>query len=451
MGFVFGVTGEATAVIAAAAAVLAFGISWMIAVKVARRSERSRAYDTSLRLGLEQPEDGVGDNIEWLMMAIDRSVREMRAESVEATAENSRLQEAMDSLPEAVLVFDNGASIVGRNTAAEVFIEARHSDALISAAVTELVADALVGRSSSRTIELFGPPRRTVVITTNPLKSGSGTGAVAIIEDITERRRLEAVRTDFVANISHELKTPVGAISLLAETLLAEDDPAVADRLANRILSEAIRVGHTIQDLLELSQIEIDEPAEFNIVDIGDLAAEAADRIRPAAEQASITINLTGNITGSASALSVRGDRRQLLSAISNLLDNALKYSDKGSAIDVFTTVESSEVLIAIVDRGIGIPARDIERVFERFYRVDQARSRQTGGTGLGLAIVRHVAVNHRGTVDVESRLGEGSRFTLRLPAFESIDPGDFGPSVFDPEVFDSNQSSNLEPGRLFS
>ncbi|CAM8646678.1 BaeS Signal transduction histidine kinase [Acidimicrobiia bacterium] len=447
MGFVFGVTGGATAVIAAAAAVLAFGVSWMVAVKVVRRSERSRVYDTSLRLGLEQPEDGVGDNIEWLMMAIDRSVREMRAESVEAGAENSRLQEAMDSLPEAVLVFDNGASIVGRNTAAEVFIEARHSDALISAAVTELVADALVGRSSSRTIELFGPPRRTVVITTNPLKSGSGTGAVAIIEDITERRRLEAVRTDFVANISHELKTPVGAISLLAETLLAEDDPAVADRLANRILSEAIRVGHTIQDLLELSQIEIDEPAEFNIVDIGDLAAEAADRIRPAAEQASITINLTG----SASALSVRGDRRQLLSAISNLLDNALKYSDKGSAIDVFTTVESSEVLIAIVDRGIGIPARDIERVFERFYRVDQARSRQTGGTGLGLAIVRHVAVNHRGTVDVESRLGEGSRFTLRLPALESIDPDDFGPSVFDPEIFDSNQSSNLEPGRLFS
>jgi two-component system sensor histidine kinase SenX3 len=283
------------------------------------------------------------------------------------------------------------------------------------------------------------------VITTNPLESGSGTGAVAIIEDITERRRLEAVRTDFVANISHELKTPVGAISLLAETLLAEDDPAVADRLANRILSEAIRVGHTIQDLLELSQIEIDEPVEFDIVDIGDLAAEAADRIRPAAEQASITIN----VTGSASDLSVRGDRRQLLSAISNLLDNALKYSDQDSTVDVFTTAESSEVLIAIVDHVIGIPARDIERVFERFYRVDQARSRQTGGTGLGLAIVRHVAVNHQGTVDVESRLGEGSRFTLRLPAFESIEPGAVDPDVFDPDVFDSNQSNNLEPGRL--
>jgi two-component system sensor histidine kinase SenX3 len=445
MEFVLGVTGGATAMIAAAAAVLAFGVSWTIALNAAHRREHSRAYDMSLRLGLEQPEDGVGDNIEWLMMAIDRSVRSMRAESVEAAAENSRLQEALDSLPEAVLVFDNGAGIVGRNTAAEAFVDARHSDALISAAVAELVADALVGESSSRTIELFGPPRRTVVITTNPLESGSGTGAVAIIEDITERRRLEAVRTDFVANISHELKTPVGAISLLAETLLAEDDPAVADRLANRILSEAIRVGHTIQDLLELSQIEIDEPVEFDIVDIGDLAAEAADRIRPAAEQASITIN----VTGSASDLSVRGDRRQLLSAISNLLDNALKYSDQDSTVDVFTTAESSEVLIAIVDHGIGIPARDIERVFERFYRVDQARSRQTGGTGLGLAIVRHVAVNHQGTVDVESRLGEGSRFTLRLPAFESIEPGAVDPDVFDPDVFDSNQSNNLEPGRL--
>jgi two-component system sensor histidine kinase SenX3 len=226
----------------------------------------------------------------------------------------------------------------------------------------------------------------------------------------------------------------------LAETLLAEDDPTVADRLANRILSEAIRVGHTIEDLLELSQIEVDEPGEFGIVDIGDLTAEAADRIRPAAEQAGITIQ----IAGSSTALSVRGDRRQLLSAISNLLDNAVKYSDQGSTVDVFPTAAGSEVLVAIVDRGIGIPVRDIERVFERFYRVDQARSRQTGGTGLGLAIVRHVVVNHRGTVDVESRLGEGSRFTLRLPALESINP-----DAFDSGVFDPDQSSNLQPERL--
>ena len=445
MPFVLGMTDGATALIAAAAAVLASGVSWTVALKIARRRKRSRIYDTSLRLGLEQPEDGGGDDIDLLMMAIERSVRAMRIESLEAAAVNSRLQEAMDSLPQAVLVFDDGASVVGHNTAAEAFIAARHSDALIGAAVTELVAEALAGQSSARTLELFGPPRRTVVITTNPLESGSGPGAVAIIEDITERRRLEAVRTDFVANISHELKTPVGAISLLAETLLAEDDPAVADRLANRILSEAIRVGHTIEDLLELSQIEIDEPAEFGIVDIGDLAAEAADRIRPAAEQAGITIQ----VAGSSAALSVRGDRRQLLSAISNLLDNAVKYSDQGSTVDVFATAENSEVLVAIVDRGIGIPVRDIERVFERFYRVDQARSRQTGGTGLGLAIVRHVAVNHRGTVDIESRLGEGSRFTLRFPALEPIVPDAFEPGVFEPGVLDPDQSSDLQPERL--
>jgi two-component system sensor histidine kinase SenX3 len=440
MSFVLGVADGPAALIVVAAVVLASGVSWMAALGIARRRQRFRIYDTSLRLGLEQPEDGGGDSIELLMMVIERSVRAMRTECVEAAAENSRLQEALDSLPQAVLVFDDGAAIVSHNTAAEAFIAARHSDALIGAAVSELVDDALLGQSSSRTLDLFGPPRRTVVVMTNPLESGSGPGAVAIIEDITERRRLEAVRTDFVANISHELKTPVGAISLLAETLLAEDDPAVADRLANRILSEAIRVGHTIEDLLELSQIEVDEPAEFGIVDIGDLIVEAADRIRPAAEQAGITIQ----VAGSSTALSVRGDRRQLLSAISNLLDNAVKYSDQGSTVDVFPTAAGSEVLVAIVDRGIGIPVRDIERVFERFYRVDQARSRQTGGTGLGLAIVRHVVVNHRGTVDVESRLGEGSRFTLRLPALEPINP-----ETFDSGVFDPDQSSNLQPERL--
>ena len=235
---------------------------------------------------------------------------------------------------------------------------------------------------------------------------------LVVIDDVTDRRRLEAVRRDFVANISHELKTPVGALALLAETLLAEDDPAVAQRLAERMLAEAFRVGRTIDDLLELSRIEADEEARRDDVPVHLVIAEAVDRVRPAAEQQGITIE----VEEPPQRLAVAGDRRQLVSATYNLLENAVKYSDQGSSVQVRARTDGRWVDIEVEDHGIGIPRRDLERVFERFYRVDRARSRETGGTGLGLAIVRHVASNHAGEVRVESAEGEGSTFTLRLP-----------------------------------
>jgi two-component system sensor histidine kinase SenX3 len=200
---------------------------------------------------------------------------------------------------------------------------------------------------------------------------------------------------------------------LLAETFLNEDDPDITQRLAERIVQESFRVGRTIEDLLELSRIESGELPRREPVPVHLVVAEAIERIRPAAEQAGIDLV----IREPARLLAVIGDRRQLVSAIYNLLDNAVKYSDEGSSVDVFARTDGSEVSISVRDHGIGIPARDLERVFERFYRVDQARSRQTGGTGLGLAIVRHVVQNHDGSVRVESRPGEGSTFTLCLPA----------------------------------
>ncbi len=261
-------------------------------------------------------------------------------------------------------------------------------------------------------LDLFGPPRRSLVISATPLPSASGLGALAVIEDVTERRRLEAVRRDFVANISHELKTPVGALALLAETLLNEDDAAITQRLAERIVTESFRVGRTIEDLLELSRIESGELPRREPVPVNLVVAEAIERIRPAAEQAGIDLV----VREPNRRFAVFGDRRQLVSAIYNLLDNAVKYSDAGSAVEVFAATDGREIDISVRDHGIGIPGRDLERVFERFYRVDQARSRQTGGTGLGLAIVRHVTQNHDGSVRVESRPGEGSTFTLCLP-----------------------------------
>lgn len=323
-----------------------------------------------------------------------------------------RLEQALDAMPQGVVVTDSAGAVVFRNDVAEAFSDARHSDALVEAAIGELVTGALQGRDGSRELDLFGPPRRSVVITATALRSDEAAGALAVIEDVTERRRLEAVRRDFVANISHELKTPVGALALLAETLLDEHDTAITQRLAERIVAESFRVGRTIDDLLELSRIESGELPRREAVAVDLVVAEAIERIRPAAEQAGMDLA----VREPDRRLAVFGDRRQVVSAIYNLLDNAVKYSDPGSAIDVFATTDGHEVEIVVRDHGIGIPTLDLERVFERFYRVDQARSRQTGGTGLGLAIVRHVMQNHDGSVDVESRPGEGSTFTLHLP-----------------------------------
>jgi two-component system sensor histidine kinase SenX3 len=277
-----------------------------------------------------------------------------------------------------------------------------------------MATDALRGRAGERELELFGPPRRVLSVRAAPLESElRPSGVLVVVEDTSERRRLESVRRDFVANISHELKTPVGALALLAETLLDEDDPVVTKRLAERLASEAFRVGNTIDDLLELSRLEIDPGLATDRVTVAQFVREAADRVRPAAEQRAIDIE----VHEPSARLAVVGDRRQLVSAVTNLLDNAVKYSEAGSTVEVRARTDGRWVDVTVHDSGIGIPRRDLERIFERFYRVDRARSRDTGGTGLGLAIVRHVASNHRGEVRVESREGVGSTFTLRLPA----------------------------------
>ncbi|MGZ4683120.1 MAG: sensor histidine kinase [Acidimicrobiales bacterium] len=344
--------------------------------------------------------------------AAEAAQAEMAAERAQADETRLRLSQALDAIPQGVLIADAEGQVVVRNRVADSFADARHSDALVEAAIDEMLAEALEGHEGVRPIDLFGPPRRTLVITATPLPDG----ALVVVDDISERRRLEATRRDFVANISHELKTPVGAMGLLAETLLAEDDRQVASRLAERIVNEAFRLDRTIEDLLVLSRIEGEEIAAHEPVAPRLLVEEAVERIRPAAEQAGIEV-VVGDVDP---GLAILGDRRQLVSALYNLLDNAVKYSDDGDEVQVRAVPVGSSVALEVEDHGIGIPKADLERVFERFYRVDQARSRTTGGTGLGLAIVRHVATNHEGEVRVESRLGEGSTFTLIVPATES-------------------------------
>jgi two-component system sensor histidine kinase SenX3 len=374
----------------------------------------------------------------------DRAVEAVRAMS-QVTAGRQlametvcdRLASALDAVPGGVLVADEHGEVVFRNGPAEDFHGARHGEALVEAALVELLDEAVAGRGGERTLELFGPPRRILVVTASPLLDGKRLmGAMALVEDVSERRRLEEVRRDFVANISHELKTPVGALSLLAETLLDEDDVDVSRRMAGRMVVEASRVADTIDDLLVLSRIESGGLPSHEPVSVHEVVSEALDRLQPALERSSIGVDAVAVDDH----LQVVADRLQLVSALSNLLDNAVKYSDEGSTVSVRTTVTGGWLDIAVADTGMGIPARDVERVFERFYRVDHARSRQTGGTGLGLAIVRHVAANHRGDVLVESRLGEGSTFVLRLPVdVAALDPDALDPDALDPDAPDSD------------
>jgi two-component system sensor histidine kinase SenX3 len=310
------------------------------------------------------------------------------------------------------VICDDTGEVVYRNRVATAFTSARHSEALVAAAIDDLLRAALEGTSDERALDLFGPPRRSLVIASYPLDDGRRTvGAVVVIDDITERRRLEAIRRDFVANISHELKTPVGALGLLAETLLAEDDPVVARRLAERLLTEADRVGRTIDDLLVLSRIEAGEEGLRDEVPVHVCVAEAVERVRPAAEQRGIELEVTEPPT----RLAVLGDRRQLVSAVYNLLDNAVKYSDPGSSVHVRARTDGRWVDISVEDHGMGIPRRDLERVFERFYRVDRARSRETGGTGLGLAIVKTCIDSCCGSVSARNRQPNGLEVQVTL------------------------------------
>ena len=325
----------------------------------------------------------------------------------------SRLRAALEQLPIGLVVADaNGTELV-RNHAAASLIGVRYADALIGAAIAEHQASALVGQTRRQTLDVYGPPRRTVTVSSLPIDDeASGRTVLVLIEDITERSRLEAVRTDFVANISHELRTPVGALALLAETLEGETDLDLVERLSSKLVVEAHRVSRTIDDLLELSRLEVDGEVVREVVNVGLVISESLERVRSLADLRLINVAVGERVR----QLRVVGDRRQLVSAVANLLENAAKYSDVGGGIEIDATADNGWLVLSVTDHGIGIPARDLDRVFERFYRVDRARSRETGGTGLGLAIVRHVATNHGGTVSVRSFEGEGSTFTLRLP-----------------------------------
>ena len=244
------------------------------------------------------------------------------------------------------------------------------------------------------------------------------TFVLLLVEDHTEARRVEEVRRDFVANVSHELKTPVGAMALLAEALVdAADDPEAVRRFAGRIEHESRRLSRLVQDVIELSRLQGHDPLQApTLVALDDVVAEAVDRSRATADSRRITL-----VCGGRRGVVVRGDARQLVTALGNLVDNAVRYAPEGSRVSVATsltgTPPAAVAELSVTDEGPGISEAERDRIFERFYRVDAARSRDTGGTGLGLSIVKHVAAGHGGEATVWSAEGTGSTFTLRLPA----------------------------------
>ncbi len=234
---------------------------------------------------------------------------------------------------------------------------------------------------------------------------------LAVIDSIAEERRIDAIRRDFVANVSHELKTPVGAMSLLVEALTGETEPEDRDRLSDMLQREAKRVEDIIDDLLELTRLEEGE-RETEKVKVSKLVAKSVDKVRTFAEGMRVQVAVAGD----AGDEKIEVDRRAVVRALTNLIDNAVRYSEADQQVTIAVEVRDHVVAISVQDDGVGIPRAELERVFERFYRVDRARSRETGGTGLGLAIVRHVAENHGGRVLVESKPGDGSTFTIELP-----------------------------------
>jgi two-component system sensor histidine kinase SenX3 len=325
----------------------------------------------------------------------------------------------VEVLRHGVVVVDRDERVLIANPAANAMSVTARDRLAISGLSTLARLATDTGASVQDDVDLPSGRPGVLSATAVPLAGADGRVAVVVLllEDVTEQHRLDAVRRDFVANVSHELKTPVGALTLLAEAITeAADDPEAVQRFAGRMQHEGTRLGRLVRELIELSRLQGAEPLPgARVVPIEPVLEEAADRNRLGAAQSGIAVRVT-----CPDDLAVTGSENQLTLAISNLIDNAVAYSPIGTRVAVSARAVDDEdgcwAEISVSDQGIGIAEADQVRVFERFYRVDPARSRATGGTGLGLAIVKHVATNHGGAVTVWSSAGSGSTFTIRLP-----------------------------------
>jgi len=334
---------------------------------------------------------------------------------VASTAMPSSLTDLLNSIDAEAIVLGSSDAIIYSTPGISTFNLTRDYFLINNSLLTLVRAVRRSGQQQEATMELprgpIGDGTHDLLVRVSPIGDD---GAIAIlIFDDSEMRRLDAIRRDFVANISHELKTPIGALSILSEAVLgAADDPEAITRFATRMQAEAQRLSGLVQEIIDLSRLQDGDPLKSGeVVDLILATKEAADQTALSAEsrKISVVLSLPENVE-------INGSRDQVIMAIHNLIENAINYSPEGTRVAIALRVVEGIAEISVSDQGIGIPESALERIFERFYRVDAARSRATGGTGLGLSIVKHVATNHGGDVSVWSVEGAGSTFTIRFP-----------------------------------
>ena len=355
----------------------------------------------SLRLQFDQAEERA------------RSSEDALARREQTSREDRAVQDLiLGSMQEGILLFDGDRQLAFANDALERHLRTRPASIqqLFPLPARELVERAATsGEAETAEVE-FGSPERWLRISATP--AGDDGSVLVVVADVTERRRMEQVRRDFVANASHELKTPAASIQAAAETLAdaAQNDPAAVARFAPQLERDAQRLSRIVADLLDLSRLEVGSDLDDR-VRLDAVVRDEVERYESQAREAGLTLALRSLPTPV-----VRGSARDLSLLVRNLIDNAVRYTREGGTVEVAVEDGEGSVTITVQDDGIGIPTKDLPRIFERFFRVDRARSRGTGGTGLGLSIVKHVAENHGGRVEVRSELGRGTVFTVTLP-----------------------------------
>jgi two-component system, OmpR family, sensor histidine kinase SenX3 len=328
--------------------------------------------------------------------------------------------EVLELMGSVGIVLDGSNRVVGTNSWAESFgLVARGS--LVHAEIAELVKSARLGSGieSFEGVLRVGLAQEKVSVAAKA-KLVEGDYVVLVLEDRTSDIRLDKTRRDFIENISHELKTPIGAIALLSEAIQeAGDDRAAVAKFAASLNKESSRLTFLVQDIIKLSRLQSEEVlASAEIVDLNDVMAEAIDRNEQLASSRKIRL-----VSEQAPQLEVFGNKEMLITAVKNLVENAISYSDPGTSVGIGCSAKDSIAEITVTDSGTGISPENQQRIFERFYRADPSRSRETGGTGLGLSIVKHVAKIHRGEIKLFSKVGVGSTFTLRVPLATASDP----------------------------
>lgn len=407
--------------------ILAGGISLLFSRRFSGRIERLKQFAGRVAAGdfRPLPPEGAGDELAQLARALNETATRLHQTIRSLTDERNRSAAILCSMAEGVAVIGSDERIAFCNQAfcQAVSVETGVCEGQAATEVIRqvdllaLVKNALVGgHGASSEVEMGGGRSRSFMATVAPVRGDGPTGAVLVLHDISELRRLERVRRDFIANVSHEFKTPLTAIQGFAETLLggALEDLQNSRRFLDIIRDHAARLGRLTDDLMKLSLIEAGRlDLEFRSVHVSEVIdpCVATTRLKAAEKNLTLLVELSPDLPA------VRGDTRRLQEVLQNLLDNAVQYTPSSGRITVRAAPQGNQVVLSVSDTGIGIPQAEQERIFERFYRVGAARSREVGGTGLGLSIAKHLVEAHGGRITVESEVGRGSTFSVFLPA----------------------------------